>query len=381
MPCGFELQKRFFRDLVSSALRAPVYIGALYSHSETLNGKITQVWDYAYNIEDWCERLEPILEVQPHSINYTPVLRREPHSGNTSVSFAPALWVDIDDYLWDDWRQGQYAVLQGTVFEPTVCVDSGWGVHLYWLLDEGIDLTDSDKRAAFEKTASLLAWMLSADIQSSCSPSHLMRLPGSYNCKSAPYYKECKIEYTKRGRVSFRDISDNIIEYAEGWLKRYKLSPSGGEKISTMAAKLERILNPSYQPQNTAAVGVKNYERIKGDVDELERLLRAEAHTCPLVDMAVNHSESIGFPEWMAFGCGLAKVLGNDTAEELFYKFSYPGNHTVDPDNDIRGQFRRWAARNLMPANCDTKLSIGCNKAGKTCKSILKVLRRAWRKL
>ena len=372
--------KRFFQDYVRTAAGLPFYIGALYTQSESLGGNIKQIWEKTGNIDDWYDRLKPILAVQPHSINFTPVLRSEPNSKNTSVSFAPALWADIDNYLWDEWKKSQYLQLHGSVLEPTLCVDSGWGVHLYWLLEEGLNLTDYAVRAKFEKTAALLAWLVGADTQSSCSPSHLMRLPGSYNCKSAPYYKEGKIEYTRRGRISFAEISDEVQEYAESWLKQYKLSPCSGEEVSRGAMQVERILYPSKLKQGTAR-GYADGEKIKADISVLEERLKKEATFCPLLDLGINHPESIGYGEWRSFGCGLAKKLEPDIAEELFYKFSIPGNRAVNPDADIRGQFRRWAEQGLMPANCDTKLCVSCDKAGRSCRSILSVLSKAFREI
>lgn len=376
-----RLQERFFCDLIAPAKGLPAYIGALYSNSEVLGGYIRQKWDKASCIDDWLSSLDAVLSIQPHSINYTPTLRNAANSKDDSVAYATTLWVDIDDYLWSDWKKHQYPLLTGTVFEPTVCVDSGWGVHLYWFLTEYIDLSNKKRRTLFQKAASMLAWMFNADIQSSATLSHLMRLPGSYNCKSAPYYKECKIEYTQRHRVNFEELTTELEEYANEWLQKYTLSPFGGREVNKKVLQIKSIIQAETLSTQNDYSRVFSDKKIYADISELENRLREAARHCPLIDLAVNHPEEIGFAEWMSFGCGLGKKLDPQIAEDLFYKLSLPGNKTPNPDKDIRIQFRKWVERSLMPANCATKLSIGCEKAGSNCNSIMRILNTAFHDL
>lgn len=384
-----ETPSRFFRDLVEPAPETPgLYIGALYAFSGLLEGgRIRQKWTPASHAAcgKWVEALEAeALSVQPHTVNFTPCLRSEANSRNSSVAGVTALWADLDNYLWDEWRGKQYKILRGSFLEPSVYVDSGWGVHLYWFLDGYVPLKRPDGRQTPEyglycKTSSVLSWFLNADAQCSVNPAHLMRFPGSCNCKSVPY-KRGRIVYSGRGRLGFGEFSRMLDGYARDWLAAYEASPAGGERTAAAAVKLKELLAGAGAPAAEPRRGVRAEERLGGSAEGLEAAMRAAAGTCPLLDVALNRPLELRYPEWMALGCALAKLFEYETARELFFRISEPGNTTPDPEGNIGRYFDGWAARGLMPANCGYKLpNISCPKAGNACKSLMTVLRRAWR--
>lgn len=374
------LQKRFFRDFIEPAQGTPYYIGALSTNADTLDGKITQTWAKTDDIDDWYSRLSPIMSSLPHSINYTPILRSSPNSKGDTVSCATVFWVDIDDYLWSDWEKQTLKCLEDKIWKPSVCVDSGWGVHLYWFLNRAVDLTDPVARKTYEETAAILSCMFGSDTQSS-TLSHLMRLPGSFNCKSSPFYKEVNIMYQDRDRLDFQKFSKDMRYYFTSWYSGYQKTKFGDIKIRTMADKakalidkLEGRITENKKPIKTNSEGKRLME-----TSVLIKALQQESSVCPLLDMAVNDPGSISFSEWMSVGCGLAKIFERDIAEEAFYQISLPGNSKPNPEVDIKGQFGKWAARELLPCNCTNvnRMNIDCHKARNgACKSILKVLNR-----
>lgn len=94
----------------------------------------------------------------------------------------PALWVDIDCAKQGIAGADALAALQFLPFPPTVIVNSGGGLHAYWRLEELEDLTNGYE--AIEAALRQLAHILAGDV--SCAEvARIMRLPGTYNSKSA----------------------------------------------------------------------------------------------------------------------------------------------------------------------------------------------------
>ncbi len=95
----------------------------------------------------------------------------------------PALWVDID--CLDQGLSGSetLAALQFLPFPPTIVVNSGGGLHAYWILEELADVTEgSHLREPIVQALRQLAHILAGD--SKCADlARIMRLPGSYNSK------------------------------------------------------------------------------------------------------------------------------------------------------------------------------------------------------
>lgn len=373
-----NLQARFFHDFIKPVESESYYIGALSTNADTLSGRITQTWGRVNEIDEWLSRLDPIMSSLPHSINYTPVLRSAPNSKENTVSCATVFWVDIDDFLWSDWEKSNMQKIKGKMWEPSVCIDSGWGVHLYWFLNKAVDLTDPILRKTYEDTSEILSCIYMSDAQSS-TPSHLMRLPGSFNCKSSPVYKEGKIIYQDRDRIDFQKFSEDIKYYFTSWYDRYQKTKYGGKNMLMLAEKAKLLIDKIEGKVSEN----KNYTKTEGtrsmEASVLIKALQQESPVCPLLDMAVNSPSSIGFSEWMSVGCGLAKIFNKELAKETFYQISLPGNIKPNPEADIKEQFELWAARGLMPCNCTNvkRMNINCPKAQNgTCKSIIKVLYR-----
>lgn len=111
------------------------------------------------------------------------------HTGTRAdLAELPALWVDIDsDKLGLD-KAAAIAALRNMAIPPSIIVDSGGGIHAYWLLREALDVrAAADDAAATEEAivAALkqLASIVAGDI-AVCDLARILRLPGTHNTKT-----------------------------------------------------------------------------------------------------------------------------------------------------------------------------------------------------
>jgi hypothetical protein len=73
---------------------------------------------------------------------------------------------------------------------PSIIVESGWGVHLYWLLKEVTEIRDpAPVEALLRKINSYFQCSTEVGIDS------ILRLPGTVNCKHPSNCVECRIKY------------------------------------------------------------------------------------------------------------------------------------------------------------------------------------------
>ena len=110
------------------------------------------------------------------------------HTGRrVDLAECPALWADIDTRKMDLDRNAVAAALRSLPFAPSVIVDSGGGLHAYWLLSEAIDVRadapDAETtEAAITGACTQLAGICAGDLNV-CDLARVMRLPGTLNTK------------------------------------------------------------------------------------------------------------------------------------------------------------------------------------------------------
>ena len=89
------------------------------------------------------------------------------------VLLSRSLWADLDDVSLEValWRCDQTKLPR-----PSLAVDSGSGIHLYWLLESAIHFHESTARAKFEARLKSVYRNLGSD--ATCDANRLLRLPG-----------------------------------------------------------------------------------------------------------------------------------------------------------------------------------------------------------
>lgn len=133
-------------------------------------------------IADFCAR----RDVPGMGTYFGVCTRREgADSGNQStVMECPALWVDIDCAKQGIPGDLALKALQYLPFPPSIIVNSGGGLHAYWVLEEAADVSEgSPLRNAVSAALRQLVVILAGDAQ--CAElARIMRLPGTHNSKA-----------------------------------------------------------------------------------------------------------------------------------------------------------------------------------------------------
>lgn len=109
--------------------------------------------------------------------------RQGSSSGNAdNVMSVNALWVDIDCVKQGLPGQQVIDALEFLPHRPTIIINSGGGLHAYWMLEEPVD--PQDDRERLTQALRALVHILAGDIR--CAEvARIMRLPGTMNSKEA----------------------------------------------------------------------------------------------------------------------------------------------------------------------------------------------------
>lgn len=108
--------------------------------------------------------------------------------GIRDLCICPALWADIDTMKLGVPKQVAIDALMGSTIPPTFIVDTGGGLHAYWVLTMPINLhqTESGQPSGVDIVALLkqLARICHGD-RAVCDLARIMRIPGTHNRKPA----------------------------------------------------------------------------------------------------------------------------------------------------------------------------------------------------
>lgn len=103
------------------------------------------------------------------------------------VAEVPALWVDIDTAKLGIAKDDAASGLRNMAMPPSAIIDSGGGIHAYWLLREAIDVRVAADGASETEEAVIDAlkrlMSITAGDPAVCDLARIMRLPGTHNTK------------------------------------------------------------------------------------------------------------------------------------------------------------------------------------------------------
>ncbi len=322
-----------------------LYLGAKGSRERTiLTGRIDQLWRNMAETDTWIKDIEAYAEVLPHNLNYTVSPRTKPDAKRRFVAGSSCFWADIDDFLFYKWKTEKYPKMAGTWIEPNIIVDSGWGVHLYWLFDsfeafgDGTGCTVSSEK--FARAMRMLSWYMGADF-ATCSPEHLMRLPGTYNCKSSPY-KHTEITVVSETRRNFTDLSAEL----EAGVRIIAESPKTPEIIK---ATVNDLLKISAAKGNSSPF-TENFVSDIRDVSEILQKLSKNTMECRMLDCAFKDPQELSYMAWFGLCSALCRTIRDKSvAYEVFRAVSLPGNRSSNPEEEIRRKFEDISQVNYMP--------------------------------
>lgn len=168
---------------------------------------------------------------------------RAAHGGSrkSDVRICRSVWVDMDDVTPESarWR----CHITGLP-DPSLLVDSGSGVHLYWILREPVCVSTLENRRNFEVRLKMLYQRLRAD--STNDVTRLLRLPGFKNMKDARNGAEtpmCRLVwYSPDERF---ELDRLLPSYSASWsrprLKKDSMRQQDGQ-VGRIIARLDRTV-------------------------------------------------------------------------------------------------------------------------------------------
>jgi P4 family phage/plasmid primase-like protien len=112
------------------------------------------------------------------------------HSGKREdLAELPGLWTDIDCYKLEITKEVALEALRSCPLPPTVIVDSGGGLHAYWLFLEPLDVRWAPQvgrldtvKDEIDSALRQLAGVFAGDMRS-CDITRVLRLPATHNTK------------------------------------------------------------------------------------------------------------------------------------------------------------------------------------------------------
>jgi hypothetical protein len=159
---------------------------------------------------------------------------------------------------------------------PSIIVDSGNGVHAYWLFDEPMDALEGNVPANVDMMRRLCNY-LSGDY-ACCEVARLMRLPGSHNTKNGAWHEVVITHETGRRYDPF-DLRDWV--FGLPWAPLFARKDAAPKTISERAKS--RIPPANAYIEAAQAIGY----RPKLDVaDLLDRMSQGNIHNTQLLASA-----------------------------------------------------------------------------------------------
>lgn len=134
----------------------------------------------ANEIEAFCRRYDA-----PGTATYFGMCTREGGGKAEHVQECPALWVDIDCAKQSIPGDAARAALSSLPYPPSITVNSGGGLHAYWVLEEAVPVAMGDEgRETVQRALKQLVRILAGD-PTVAELARIMRMPGTFNSKDA----------------------------------------------------------------------------------------------------------------------------------------------------------------------------------------------------
>jgi hypothetical protein len=180
----------------------------------------------------------------------------------THIRFVTALWAGLD--LGSEGYSGKNVFFSGPAsaakavrsfpLPPSIIVESGWGMHLYWLLRDVVEISDRDRvEELLRKISDYFQCTNHAGIDA------MLRLPGTFNCKMVGKSVPCDIKYMNT------DFSYGLEDF-----EQMHLGPDIVSKPKTQARDAEPIPPQDIVAQTTtrASSAAVEHARVRDDLKE-----------------------------------------------------------------------------------------------------------------
>ncbi len=133
------------------------------------------------------------------------------------ISIIRCFWADVDDC---DMEEAKKRVRETSLPEPSITVDSGHGVHLYWLLSEPLIVKGEKHRQEIQTIIKAIQQVVGGDHTQDLA--RLLRLPGFMNVKRVRNGVKpvaCKIATIESEKCYPLDVFFNLVTKSEPEVK------------------------------------------------------------------------------------------------------------------------------------------------------------------
>ncbi|MCC7208153.1 MAG: DUF927 domain-containing protein [Anaerolineae bacterium] len=211
-------ERRAFLRALYGTSPDDLYLELRCIHPET--GEVQRLWGRLGDKRGLASALRQAdrLNREGFGVYFAPCLRRSKQGTADSAALATALWIDMDSDSVQ--RPRDLERLRSFNPPPSFIVDSGGGLHGYWLLDAPIPLDEDKKREHFASLLNGLFAALGGDARYVKSAASVMRLPGSVNTK--PGRDQARVRIVE----SHPDRRHAVSAFA--WLESPPSEPSKG---------------------------------------------------------------------------------------------------------------------------------------------------------
>lgn len=183
--------------------------------------------------------------------------------GRDKSRYATCLWAEFDTTKYNLSAADKMAELLNSSIPPSLIVNSGGGLHCYWLLTECVTLDNQEIRDQFRLALRGLASKFAGDM--SCAEvSRMLRLPGFVNTKpdrgqlvQTIYQSDAKYDwsmmyalYAERPRTPRRLVQTSGPR-STAWLSKVPLVP--GQRNNTLYRLAHRMIDYGYDSQSIRA--------------------------------------------------------------------------------------------------------------------------------
>ncbi|MBN1658273.1 MAG: DUF927 domain-containing protein [Anaerolineae bacterium] len=177
-----------------------LFLNVLYGRATTGLLEIRYLADGEKPIRRWYKLREvPLGKLQAaneagRNVYFGVGLREGQRGKKEDVIEIPAVWVDLDE---KDFREGKAEALRALErmppeLPPSIILDSGHGIHAYWLVEPVVMPNGNGEADLVERTLRGLAHHLGGD-PSVADIARIMRLPGFFNVKDRANPVPCQI--------------------------------------------------------------------------------------------------------------------------------------------------------------------------------------------
>ena len=218
--------------------------------------------------------------------------KRYPRRKETNVHYITALWADLDHTTLEAASER----LTSWQYTPSIIVQSGGGIHAYWLLDSAYPV-DADNRSTVKR---LLQGIAVAHAQQGADKAvkdlaRVMRLPGTVNTKPERNGARCEVVTVTGELHNIHDLYRQFRLYMPTEVLQSKREIITTQRAACLPPKVQAYLN------NPPAQGERNrrlFSAARACVDalysqaECDTLLRATAALSGLdsheIDLVLN---------------------------------------------------------------------------------------------